>query len=221
MTRAELPVLSVVGERRQARLTDARLVVTVDAARSPAELEMLLTACCSGSADAFLLRDKTATEEVLRAAAPVFRRVSDENGTLFLVNDLPGLARQVEADGVHVGQEDVPPDHARHVMGPDLLVGRTVTTRAEIDATRDEDVDYLLVRPADRRRRHDDFATCLSHAAGRAAHPWFALSGPTMSTAGDVIAAGARRIVAGQLVTAAEDPTAVTWELRRLLAESR
>ncbi len=84
MTR-ELPVVSEVGSRRQARLVDARLAVVVDTRADRGDLEALLTACCGASADLLVLRDKIATEAALRGAAEVFRRVADDHGALFVL----------------------------------------------------------------------------------------------------------------------------------------
>lgn len=219
---SSLPVLSADGERRQARLMDARLLVVCDTRGGAGDLEAVLVGCCEGSADVLLLRDKTATEEALRAAAIVFRDVADRYGALFLVNDLPGLAASVGADGVHVGQHDVHPDHARRVMGADLLVGRSVGTREEIDRAGDEDVDYLVVGPGS----VPTFAEChgasdvelLRHATRHASHPWFAAAGHDVVTGVTALAGGARRLVVGASVTGASDPATATWAVRRLLA---
>lgn len=222
MTR-ELPVVSEVGARRQARLVDARLAVVVDTRDDRGDLEALLTACCGASADVLVLRDKTATEAALRRAAAVFRRVADAHGALFVLNDLPGLARDVDADGTQVGQEDVHPDHARRVAGPDLLVGRTVHTAEQLAAAADEDVDYLVVGPVYAGAPGEAGPVpgvgldVVAHAARHAPTPWFAAGGIDLDRVGEVLGAGARRVAVGTCVTDAADPSAPTWALRRAL----
>lgn len=226
MTR-DLPVVSQVGARRQARLVDARLAVVVGTRAARGDLEILLAACCGASADLLLLRDATADETALRTAAAVFRRVADDHGALFVLNDLPGLAAEVGADGVQVGQADVPPDHARRVGGPDLLVGRTVQSPEHVDAAADEDVDYLVVGPvhggapglspeSDARTPAVGLAP-VRYAAQRASTPWFAGGGLDQATVPELLEAGARRITVGASVTEASDPGDVVWALRRLL----
>lgn len=226
MTR-DLPVVSPVGARRQARLVDARLAVVVGTRATHGDLETLLVACCGASADLLLLRDMAADESALRRASAVFRRVADDHGALFVLNDLPGLAAEVGADGVQVGQTEVHPDHARRVGGPDLLVGRSVPSPEHVDAAADEDVDYLVVGPvragapgvwddADARRPGVGLAP-VRHAARHASTPWFAGGGLTPDTVPDVLEAGARRITVGACVTDAPDPAAVVWSLRRML----
>lgn len=219
---ATFPSLSAAGERRQARLHDARLYVVTDARRERGDLERFLTTICEASVDVVQLRDKTATEDELRAAADVFRRVCDRTATLFVVNDFPGLAVQVGADGVHVGQEDVQPDHTRRVVGPDLLIGRSTHSVAQIDAAADEDIDYFAVGPVHATPTKEGRPAVglepVRHAAKHGAHPWFAIGGVSPDTVDAVLEGGARRIVVVRAVTQAEDPAAVCWTLRRGLA---
>lgn len=205
------PSLSPIGERRQARLADARLQAVVTTRRAEGDLEAFLAALCAGSVDICRLRDDTATEDELRAAADTFRRACDRGGALFIVDRLPGLAVQVGADGVHVGHPDVDPDHARRVVGPDLLVGRTVRTFADIDAASDEDVDFLVIEPA-------SAAGLGAYAAQRASQPWFLAGDVDPTTIEVALDTGARRIVADRCLAAGEDPEGVAWELRRALA---
>ncbi len=225
--RRELPVVSALGARRQARLVDARLAVVVGTRADRGDLDELLAACCGASADVLLLRDTTADESALRTAAAVFRRVADDHGALFVLNDLPGLAVDVGADGVQVGQGDVPPDHARTIGGPDLLVGRTVQSPEHVDAAADEDVDYLVVGPvragapglwaASTTRTEGVGLDPVRYAARRASTPWFVGGGLDVATVPEVIDAGARRISVGACVTEDADPAGVVWALRRLL----
>lgn len=213
------PSLSRTGERRHARLADARLVVVTDARRDRGDLEHLLSTVCEASADVLLLRDKTATEDDLRSASDVFRRVADRTGALFVLNDLPGLACQVGADGVQVGQRDVHPDHARRICGPDLLVGRTCHSIEQLEQAADEDVDYLEIGPIGAGSGDVEALGVepLAVAARRAATPWFAFGGLDLAGVREALDAGARRVVLGRAVTGADDPAAVCWDVRRAL----
>lgn len=219
MTRT-FPSLGPTGEARQARLRDARLHVVVDTRAGAGDLAALLDAVAGASADVLRLRDERATEADLRAAAEVLRRAADDHGALFLLSGFPGLAAEVGADGVHLDQVDVHPDHARTVCGPDLLIGRTVRSIAECDAAAHEDIDYLTVGPV--LAAADGYPAVglevVRHAARHAALPWAAGGGITPETVDEVCSAGARRIVVTRAVTDAADPATVTWGLRRALA---
>lgn len=211
------PSLSPAGERRQARLADARLFVVTDGRRDRGDLETLVAAVCGASADVVMLRDETATEDELRAASDVARRVCDRAGALFVVDALPGLACQVGADGVHLGQHDVHPDHARRVCGPDLLIGRSCHEPAHLVAAGDEDVDYLDVGPVFPDGAAAPGLDLVRAAVRDAPAPWFASGGVDGDRMADVLGAGARRVVVGRAVTRAPDPAAVCWDLRRAL----
>jgi thiamine monophosphate synthase len=196
------PSVSPAGERRQARLADARLWVVGDARAEG--LESLLRATSDGSADILELRDDMATEDALRAAADVYARVSERSGALFVVASLAGLAVQVGADGVHLTPADLDPDGARLTVGPDLLVGRTANQPGEVDAAAEQDLDVITVGPG-----------AFDRAVHSATGLWFAATTP--AAAQGVLAAGARRI-AVQVDDLAPDAAAVCWELRQMLA---
>ena len=221
MTDGELPCVSEAGERLQARLQDARLYVVTDARRDRGDLEEFLRAITGASADIVQLRDKDADDAALREAASVFRRVCDDTGALFVLNDRPDLAAEVGADGVHVGQDDATPDETRAVVGPDLLIGLSTHSAAQVDAAADQDVDYIAVGPVHATpTKPGRLAAGLEpvrHAAVHAAHPWFAIGGISPDTVDEVLDAGARRIVVVRAITQAADPAEATWTLRRAL----
>lgn len=197
-----IPSVSPAGSRRLARLDDARLQIVVGT--RPDDLTDLLVAATGASADICRLRDDRAGEDALRAAADTFRRVCDRAAALFLVDRLPGLALQVGADGVVVGPPDVDADHARRAVGPDLIVGRIVTSPAELDASTDQDVDLIVLESAD-----DDL---IRHAVEHAGHPWF-VTVPDDEPPGEPVGRGARRLVAS--VHDADDAADVCWRMRR------
>jgi thiamine-phosphate pyrophosphorylase len=221
MSGHDLPCVSAEGERRQARLEDARLYVVTDAREETDDLEAFLLAVTGASADLVQLRDKVADDEVLRRAAAVFRRVCDRTGALFVLNDRPDLALEVGADGVHVGQEDEHPDRVRARVGPDLLIGRSTHSPAQLDATAHEDVDYVAVGPVHATPTKEGRPAVglepIRHAAAHAPHPWFAIGGLDERTVDEVLEAGARRVVVVRAVTLAPDPAQATWTLRRAL----
>ena len=219
MTDGELPCVSETGELRQARLQDARLYVVTDARGERGDLEEFLRAITGASADIVQLRDKDADDRALREAAGVFRRVCDDTGALFVLNDRPDLAREVGADGVHVGQDDATPDQTRATVGPDLLIGQSTHSQEQIDAAADQDVDYIAVGPVHatptKPGRRAVGLDPVRHAAVQAAQPWFAIGGIAPDTVDEVLDAGARRIVVVRAITQAADPAAATWALRR------
>jgi thiamine-phosphate pyrophosphorylase len=124
------------GPLRRERLRTARLYFVCDA-RPPGDLEALLRAALGGGADIVQLREKELGRAEIERAAGTFRRVADTFSALFIVNDDPELARSLNADGVHLGQDDVSPDEARKILGPDAIIGLSTHSKGQIAATGD------------------------------------------------------------------------------------
>ena len=122
------------GARRRERLRSARLYLVLEAEPAGRAPDELLSSALAGGVDMVQLRDKHASDANLLTAAERFRRLCHEYGALFWVNDRPDLARAAGADGVHVGQDDMPPAQARRAVGPDLLVGLSTHAPEELDA---------------------------------------------------------------------------------------
>lgn len=224
MTPPRTEVTGALGRHRRVLLEQARLYVCVDAREAPGALRDLLEACCEGGVDVLQLRDKTAHGRRLHSAAAVFRDVCARHGVLFVLNDLPGLAVEVGADGVHVGRTDVPPRHAREVVGPDRVVGTSTHSVTQVDTAVAEDVDYLAVGPVHatptKQGRPPTGLEPVRHAAETVERPWFAIGGLSRDTLPEVAAAGARRAVVVRAVVEARDPAAAARELRALLADA-
>ncbi|HUH07157.1 MAG TPA: thiamine phosphate synthase [Egibacteraceae bacterium] len=217
---------SRVGTRRRARLADAWLYVCVDRRHERGDLRPFLDAVLGAGADVVQLRDKAASPGQLRAASEVFRDLCDRHGALFIANDDPQLAVEAGADGVHVGQDDVPPHLARGVVGPDLLIGRSTHGVDEIDRALDEDCDYFAVGPVRATPTKQDRPAVglapVRHAAAVAgARPWFVTGGMAAESAHEALEAGAERLVVVRAITEAEDPASATAEIAELLKRSR
>jgi thiamine-phosphate pyrophosphorylase len=204
---------------RSARLESARLYLVCGAHPGGRVAEEVVAAALEGGVDVVQLREKDAGDDaVLRAAAPLARRCA-EAGALFVVNDRPDLAVAAGADGVHLGQEDMPVPDARAVVGPDRLIGRSTHSPEQVDAA--EGVDYIAVGPIQATPTKPGRPAVglgpIRHAAAHARMPFFAIGGLHAGNLPDAIAAGARRIVVVRAIADADDPEAAARELRRAL----
>jgi thiamine-phosphate pyrophosphorylase len=199
---------------RIARLATARLYLVTGAIAADR-----LEAALAGGVDLVQLRMKDPADDaaVLREAERI-RAACTRAGALFLLNDRPDLVAAAGADGVHVGQEDMPVPQARTLVGPDRLVGLSTHTPAQIDAAAAAEVDYIGVGPIHatptKPGRPAVGLSLVAHAAAHAAHPAFAIGGIAPDTVGPVLAAGARRIAVVRAITEAADPEAVARSLR-------
>jgi thiamine-phosphate pyrophosphorylase len=209
------------GPLRRERLRTARLYFVCDA-RPPGDLEALLRAALTGGADIVQLREKELGRDEIERAAGTFRRVADTFSALFVLNDDPELARICDADGVHVGQDDVSAERAREVMGPDAIVGLSTHSEEQIAASAGRPVDYISVGPIwetpTKEGRPGVGLDLIRHAAADAPHPFFAIGGIDPSNAGEVVAAGAERLCAVRAIRDAADPEAAAQQLRPAFA---
>jgi thiamine-phosphate pyrophosphorylase len=139
-----------------------------------------------------------------------------------VLNDRPDLAIAAGADGVHVGQDDLPVADVRRIVGPDMLIGLSTHSPEQFDAGLASDADYLSAGPVwetpTKQGRPAAGLEVIRHAAANAGKPWFAIGGIDTSNIGEVIDAGASRAVVVRAIRDAADPRAVAAELRALLA---
>src|SRR3954469_18020469 len=174
---------------------DARLYFVVEATAS----NRLLHEALAGGCDLVQLRDHDAADDELLDAAERFRDACDEYDALFVVNDRPEIALQAGADGVHVGQDDLPVDAVRRLVGPDVFIGLSTHAPEEFDAALASDADYLSVGPIwetpTKEGRPAAGLDYVRYAAAHSAKPWFAIGGIDGDNIDQVVAAGATRAV--------------------------
>jgi thiamine-phosphate pyrophosphorylase len=199
---------------RRARLRDARLYFVADRGGMHRALEGAL----AGGVDLFQLRDKVATDDELLAAAATARSLCEAAGALFLLNDRPDLAAASEADGVHVGQDDVSVDRARKLVGGDALVGLSTHSMQQAQAGCRTGADYIAVGPVHATPTKEGRPAIgiepVKYAAAHVSVPWFAIGGLDAGNVGAVVKAGARRIVVVRALAQADDPEAAARTLR-------
>jgi thiamine-phosphate pyrophosphorylase len=122
------------GPLRRERLRTARLYFVCEALPRGEEPEALLRAALNGGVDIVQLREKELGRDEVERSARTFRRLCDTYSALFIVNDDPYLARSCDADGVHLGQDDMPVGEAREVLGPDMIIGLSTHSREQLAA---------------------------------------------------------------------------------------
>jgi thiamine-phosphate pyrophosphorylase len=212
------------GEWRRERLARARLYVVTGARQEQGDLISFLTTILEAGADVIQLREKDAEGgDVLRWSSD-FRAAADRFGALFVINDRADLAVATGADGVHVGQNDLPAAWARRLVGPDMIIGLSTHSTAEYDGAAPE-ADYLCVGPLHatptKPGREATGLGIVAHAAsrereGREHRPWFAIGGMDAASLPDAVAAGAARIVVVRAAAGPDSGSAVSTLLEGL-----
>lgn len=212
--------MSELGDARRARLAEARLYLCTP---DRPDLAEFVTAVCIAGVDIVQFRDKLLDARQLLARAAVARDATHAHDRLFIMNDRPDLALECGSDGVHVGQDDVPPALCRRILGNDAIVGLSTHTMEELHAAMDEPVDYLGVGPVEptptKPGRPGTGAQHVRAAAERlGTHmPFFVTGGVSTATLQRIASAGATRYVVVRAITEAENPAAATKELRTLI----
>ncbi|MCW2515292.1 MAG: thiamine-phosphate diphosphorylase [Mycobacterium sp.] len=213
------------------RLAAARLYLCTDARRERGDLAEFADAALAGGVDVIQLRDKGSAGEkqfgALEArgeleALEILADAARRHGALFAVNDRADIARAAGADVLHLGQDDLPLPIARDVIGAAPLIGRSTHDAEQVRAAVDEAVDYFCVgpcwpTPTKPGRTAPGLDLVRTAAALGTEKPWFAIGGIDAGRLGEVLDAGARRVVVVRAITAAEDPAAAARELASAL----
>ena len=196
---------------RRARLAAATLYLCTP---DRPDLADFLEEVLAGGVDVVQLREKGIEARRELELLEVVRDAAERHGALWSVNDRADVALASGADVLHLGQDDLPVPHARRVVGPDVLVGRSTHDAAQVEAAAQEPgVDYFCVgptwpTPTKPGRPAPGLALTRHAAALEPPRPWFAIGGIDLDNLDEVLAAGATRVVVVRALTEAADPRA-------------
>ncbi|MGC0365616.1 thiamine-phosphate pyrophosphorylase [Rhodococcus sp. 27YEA15] len=218
-------------DRRQ-RLAAAQLYLCTDARRERGDLAQFAEAALSGGVDIIQLRDKgsagerefgplEAKDELI--ALGVLAAAARRHGALLAVNDRADLAMASGADVLHLGQNDIPVPYARTVVGEDVVIGRSTSSRAQASlAAIEEGVDYFCTgpvwaTPTKPNRKASGLDLVRSTAEAAPPRPWFAIGGIDEERLPELLENGATRIVVVRALTDAPDPQAAARRMVQAL----
>lgn len=145
------------------------------------------------------------------------KQLCHQYGALFIVNDRPDIALAVNADGVHLGQTDMPVGLARQMLGANKIIGKSTTNPQEMAKALGEGVDYIGVGPVyetpTKAGKKAAGLEYVRYAKANATIPWFAIGGIDETNIADVVKAGANRTAVVRAIMQAENPTTMTQNL--------
>ncbi|TWU58696.1 Thiamine-phosphate synthase [Rubripirellula tenax] len=215
--------LTLPGDDRRRRLQDASLYVLVDAGRDDASFGDAARSLYQNGVDVLQLRDHDADDRTLLERARLGSVIAGQCGGLFIVNDRADLAFAAGADGVHVGQEELPVADARRILGPTKLIGLSTHS---IEQARDAvaaGADYIGCGPvfAGHTKSFDHYVgpALLEQVSAEIALPAFAIGGIDLTNVDQVTSAGIHRAAVTGAVRDAPDPAEAAAELKRRLAK--
>jgi thiamine-phosphate pyrophosphorylase len=206
---------------------DLTLYIVTDTkiARGRDQVEVIAQAI-AGGATVVQLRDKDLPARDQYALGLRLRELTRQHGVALIVNDRADLALALDADGVHLGQDDLPPTVARQLLGPDRIIGVSAGNPAELELVRREGADYLGVGPFNVTGSKSDAGGAIGAAGIVAVRaltrlPIVAIGGIGAGDVPAAIAAGADGVAVISAVVGADDPAAAARRLRDAVISAR
>jgi thiamine-phosphate pyrophosphorylase len=189
---------------------------------SPVEaLGETVEAALKGGVKLVQYRDKDPDDPTRLSRAMMLRSLCQKYQALFIVNDRVDFALAVDADGVHLGQQDLPVEVARRLLGPHRIIGRSTTNPEELARAMQEGVDYIGVGPVHATPTKPGKAVAgleyVRYAAAHSKVPWYAIGGIDAQNISDAIEAGAERVAVVRAIMDATHPVQATQNLLRQL----
>jgi thiamine-phosphate pyrophosphorylase len=186
------------------------------------ETARIVEAALDGGATVIQLRKKSMPMPEQYRLAVALRTLTSEHEALLIINDHPDLAIAADADGVHLGQDDLPPDVVRALPGFEgRLIGRSTHSLEQAKAGIDEGADYIAVGPVyptpTKAGRPAVGTGLVSQVAAIADRPFVAVGGIDHDNAPAVVEAGARAIAVVRAVYDAVDPGESARRLHELI----
>jgi thiamine-phosphate diphosphorylase len=179
--------------------------------------ERAVAQALAGGVRLFQYRDKRGSRKDIFETSLRLARLIRREGAVFVVNDHADIAAAVDADGVHLGQDDLPLEYARKLLGPDKLVGISTHSLVQAEAAQAGGADYIGFGPVFPTATKDagpvQGIDNLRHIRPKIAVPIIAIGGITRDNAGDVIRAGADGIAVITAVLSAPDLMEASTEL--------
>ncbi|MCQ2129959.1 MAG: thiamine phosphate synthase [Bacteroidales bacterium] len=205
------------------RREDLRLYLVTDRPLSLGrDIDWIVEEAVKGGASMVQLREKDcSTREFIELAAKL-KETLKPLGVPLLINDRVDVALAVDADGVHIGQSDMPYETARKLLGPDKIIGLSVENMDDIRVANGLDVDYVGISPVYSTHTKTDTAAPfgldgLREAVKLSVHPTVAIGGMNMKTAKDVMACGTDGIAVVSAIVSADSPCEAARNLLEIM----
>jgi thiamine-phosphate pyrophosphorylase len=194
----------------------------------PADVFSLTHRCLAGGADCIQLRAKAVDDDRLFALALEFVKICKDAGVLSIINDRVDIAIAASADGVHLGQNDLPVDQARKLQLAPLIIGKSTHSIQQLHAACEELPTYVSLGPVFSTGTKPtaepvglDYVKQGVEILGGTGIGHVAIGGITFDNIGDVLNAGAKAIAVCSAVTEAADPTAACRALKEKITAFR
>ena len=190
------------------------------------DMACIVREAAAGGVTMVQLREKECSTAEFIALARELKRALSPLGIPLIINDRVDVALAVDADGVHIGQSDMPYDVARRLLGPDKIIGLSVETMEEVIAANALDVDYIGISPVYATPTKTDTLAPfglegIEEVMRLSRHRCVAIGGMNRDTIGEVIARGVEGVAVVSAIVAAESPREASEELAAIIRRNR
>ena len=200
---------------------EVKLYVLLSSALCKGSVRELARAAIAGGADAIQLREKAISDAQFLALAAELRELTDETGRLLIVNDRADIAALIGADGLHLGQDDLPVSEARKLLRPGAIVGKSSHSIEEAHAAVNQGADYISVGPVFATTTKESTPVVgpelFQRAVSEIPLPLCPIGGINADNVGQLVAAGANRVAVCSAICCQKDPKAATEAIRHQL----
>lgn len=211
-----------IDSRSRERLAGRHLYLLATRESCYLEFEIALRIVLNAGADIIQLREKNLSDRELVELGHKVREWTRETNALFIMNDRPDLAVLTDADGVHVGQEELTVRHVRRIVGPNRLIGVSTHNIEQARQAVEDGADYLGVGPVfpSQTKTFEQLAGLefVRQVAEEIQLPWCAIGGITPDNLPDLLSAGATRIALSNAVFSSNAPGDVYLQMHAALA---
>ncbi|HEY3969059.1 MAG TPA: thiamine phosphate synthase [Planctomycetaceae bacterium] len=208
----------------RSRFEGRELYVLVTSELCPHGSGPVIHAALAGGAGIIQVREKRMTDRELTTFGRLVRDWTARAGALYIMNDRPDLALLTDADGVHVGQDELTVREARRIVGPSRLVGVSTHTIEQARQAVLDGADYIGVGPvfSTATKNFPQLAGLefVRQVADEISLPAYAIGGIGFSNVDQIVSAGGRRIAVSGAICGADDPAQMAHDLREKIAQT-
>ena len=188
-------------------------------------LEEIVEGAVEGGVTIVQLREKEAPTGEFVALAKRLKAVLAPLGIPLIINDRVDVALASDADGVHIGQSDMPYEDARRLLGPGKIIGLSVENLEDLERANALDVDYVGISPVYGTPTKSDTAEPfglegLRRAVAMSVHPTVAIGGMNSSTIAEVMQAGTNGVAVVSAICSAPSPRKAAEELKEIVTQN-
>ena len=205
----------------QTRLSGIKLYVLVTSDQTSLDFESTVKSALKGGAQIIQLREKNLPDRIILERARKIRKWTHDTNTIFIMNDRPDIALLAQADGVHIGQDELNVKDTRVVVGPSKLIGVSTHSLIQAQQAVRDGADYIGIGPVfpSKTKVFDNYAglSLVREITRSIRLPSFAIGGIDNRNIGQVLESGASRVAVSAAVCQTENPYDATCSLRAIL----